>query len=355
MRTALRKVMLPRTEPAVVTAAERAIELSPGDAVLFLRQDKIGDLLVSVPVIREFARRHPGVHIDVVLGRANHSVAYALGQYVRTAYRYDKSARAILSLRAALRRNRYKAVIDLMDNPSTTSTLLVGMSGARAAVGIDKDNRNAYTHVVPLLSRATVHIVERICMLLLPFGISPEGIDTSLEYSISEADRSAAADRLSTHTRGRRFIAVNISGSSENKYWGRDNFTALCSALKERYPQCETVLFGAAGYEAELDAIASATGCAAVSGLPSFHHFAACLHQASAIVTPDTSAVHLAAAWRTPAVILFIADNPDLMPWYPWRSPHRSLLAKQHVAELSVKQVLSACTDMFDIIEDPGR
>ena len=64
--------------------------------------------------------------------------------------------------------------VDMIDNPSVTSTILCLLFGAKWNVGIDKDNNYVYDISVPMLSRRETHIVDRIAQLLVPFHIDPQ-------------------------------------------------------------------------------------------------------------------------------------------------------------------------------------
>ena len=98
---------------------------------------------------------------------------------------------------------------------------------------------------------------------------------------------------------------------------------------------------GAPDYQADVEAIAGATGAASLPALASFHEFAAVLREFDMLLTPDTSVVHLAAAWKTPLVGLFRA-SPDVMPWYPYRSPYRAALHVGGVPKVPVVAVEEA-------------
>lgn len=315
--------------------------------ILVLRQDKIGDALVSFPVIRTLHEAFPQATIDVLLGDANYAIRHALSPFIRRAWRYSKRPASILRLITALRAEKYDVVVDLMDNPSTTASFLVRNIRSRYAVGIDKENAAVYTHVVPLADRARVHIVERIALLLLPFGIDPARCDLSLSYPLSPEDVALARERMGQRRRPLR-LGINISGTGEQKYWGRENFIALITAIQAAHDDVETVVFASPEYEPERHAITRAGGREAPVAA-GFHEFAAMLHECDVIVTPDTSVVHLAAAWQTPCVAMFIHADRNLLPWTPYRSPHEAVCTeKPHLAFIPVADVLPAVERMLD-------
>jgi ADP-heptose:LPS heptosyltransferase len=310
---------------AFVTTPRDAFGLGDAPRILLLRQDRIGDVLVSIPMIRALRHGYPGARIDMLFSRSNYGVRQAIAPYIDHAWRYDKTLASAVRLLGAIRAARYDVVVDLMDNPSVSAQLVTRWCGARYRLGIRHERAGHYTHAVPLLDRRRVHIVERMAQLLLPFGIDPTQTPLELEYQLSDAERGLARTRLGPTDRPLR-LAVNISASSRSRYWGRDNFIGCIRWMREFDPRFAIWVSGAPAYRAEVEAIAAATGAACLPPLGSFHEVAALFREVDLLLTPDTSVVHLAAAWKIPMVGLF-PETPDLVPWYPYRSPYRAVHA----------------------------
>jgi ADP-heptose:LPS heptosyltransferase len=57
-----------------------------------------------------------------------------------------------------------------------------------------------------------------------------------------------------------------------------------------------------------------------------FDAFAAFVKSLRLLVTPDTSAVHLAAAFSIPSVVLYVQSNKDLRIWEPYGSESETLV-----------------------------
>ncbi len=316
-------------------------------SILLLRQDKIGDVLVSIPVIRTLRRYLPEAKVDVVLGSKNFALEPALRRYAGRCWRYSKRPFDIIRLLAALRRRRYDVVVDLMDNPSTTSALLLRILKPPIAIGLAGENAEVYTHLVPLPDRSSVHIVERIAQLLLPFGIDPSQEDLMLEYPLTREEKQRAEAAMGGSEVALR-LGVNISGHSRTRYWGRDNFIALIREIAQRYPELDIRVFAAPDYRDELAAICRATDAKPAPTVHSFHEFAALLHTCDLLFTPDTSVVHLAAAWQTPLAALFVHVNRSLLPWTPYRSPHIALTTESpEISSIPVADAAAALTSLL--------
>lgn len=327
--------------PLVVERPMPLLQPTEATPLLLLRQDRIGDLLVSIPLLRILHTRFPTAPKELLLGANNWGARHVAQRYIQRVWRYDKHPLALARLLRQLR-NRYTIVIDLTDNPSVTSSLLLTLLRAPIRVGIAKGNDAAYTHVVPLLDRGRFHIVERIAQLLLPFGIQPEAPELFLEYPITAAERQWARQIVGDPTGSPR-IGVNISASSASKYWGRNRWIAFLRELRRRYPEAEILLFASPSDAQEHSAIASATGVRAVPIMPSFHQFAVLLEQCDIIVTPDTAAVHLAAAWKRPCLGLYVWDQPTLLPWFPYGTLYEAAFTRAPaLSHLPVEAALDA-------------
>jgi ADP-heptose:LPS heptosyltransferase len=335
-----------------VTTPRNALALGESPRILLLRQDRIGDVLVSVPVIRALRRRYPRAQIHMLFSRRNLAARHAVEPYIDQTWCYDKTPGGAVRLLWALRQLRYDVVVDLMDNPSTNAQLMARWSAARFRVGIRHERAGHYTHAVPLLDRQRAHIVERIAQLLLPFGIDPGEVPLDLEYQLSEADRRLARERLGTSTRPLR-LGVNIS----HRYWGRDNSVECLRWLQDADPRFAVSVGGSPEHQGEVAAIAAATGAGLIPPLASFHEFAALMRECDLLLTPDTSVVHLGAAWKIPAVVLFHRPPDAPLPWYPYRSPYRALVHADGVAHIAVEHVQRALqslvTECFP--RDAGR
>jgi ADP-heptose:LPS heptosyltransferase len=331
----------------LVTEPSNALGLGDAPRLLLLRQDRIGDVLVSVPVVRALRRRHPHAVIHMLFSRTNYEARHALHGYLDHAWRYDKTPASALRLVRALRRERYDAVIDLIDNPSTSARLAAAWCGARYRVGIRHAHAAPYTHAVPLLDQQRVHIVERIAQLLLPFGIDPAIVPLDLEYALEDAARARARERLGPRTRPLR-LGVNISGASRARYWGVANFIACLRWMGDYDSRFAIFVGGSPAYGADAAAIAAASGAGLMPPVASFHEYAAMVREFDLLLTPDTSVIHLGAAWKIPTVGLYHQPAGAPLPWYPYRSPYRAVLHPDGVERIRVADVQAAIAALVE-------
>jgi len=339
------------TTPVVVDKPIRVMSLEGQPSIVVLRQDRIGDLLITIPLIRSLRAAIPNAHITVVLGKNNQGVAQAVEPWVNTTVVYRKSVRSLLSLRRFFKRHKAYVAIDMMDNPSATSSLLLWLTGAPYRIGIDKANRGAYTHVVPLLDRASVHIVDRIAMLTLPFGFEIPVNNRLLEYRIRDAEVSVAKQRLDRVNANTPLLFVNLSGSDETRMYPEKAIVEVLLQLKSDLAAWDVVI-ACAPHHVELQgAVCQQTGCRAAPVVHTFHDYAALVAQASLVLTPDTSTVHVAAGRGIPAVVLYVHDNPMLLPWTPYKTAHVAVVSNTRISDIQPQDVVQAVRSMLESTE----
>jgi heptosyltransferase-2 len=327
--------------------ASPADALSLGDAprILFIRAERIGDVLVSVPVHRAVRRRYPQARVDLLVSTGNYGIRSAVAPWVDRVWCYEKRVAPTIGLVRQIREASYDLVVDLSHDPSATSRLAARWSGAPRILGVLHEEPGFLTHAVPALDRRRVHIVRRIAQLLLAFGVDPEAEDLRLEYRITDGDRELARARLPRVTRSYR-LGVNVSARGPEKQWGAANFAAAVRDILRLDPRFEAVVCGSPGDREQVAAVAAATGAAPVPPLDSFHQFAAVVNACDLLLTPDTCTVHLAAAWRIPLVGLFHAD-PAMLPWTPYGTPHRAIVHQGPSAEVPPVRVVQAMADLI--------
>ncbi|GIV54436.1 MAG: hypothetical protein KatS3mg039_0954 [Candidatus Kapaibacterium sp.] len=328
----LRRFYLRRSERPFrgqLVVSPRCVVDTDNPRILLLRQDRIGDVICSTPVLRALRTRFPQACIDILLSRNNAALAPMLHTWCNRWWRYDKTLRSYLQLRRQLRSARYDVVVDLMDNPSTTSTLFLQATNAPIRIGVYKQNAWVYTHCVPLLDRSQYHYVERIAQLLLPFGIDPAAEPLDLLFPLSQAarDHARALIELDQHPERNGHVLIHLSSRHQTHQWDDQSFAHTIEQLRTRFPSIAIGIGVAPEDRHRAHKLAQQTGTFVIPPC-SFEEYAAVLSHARLLITPDTAVVHVAAAFKLPAVVLYHQHDPELLPWYPYRSPYRALVAR---------------------------
>ena len=317
--------------------------------LLFIRHDKIGDVLISTPIFASIKNHYPTATVDVLLSTHNYFVLEN-DPFIRTRWIYYKSIHKTISLLRFLRKEKYDYAIDMMVNPSATSTFLCLFAGAQQNVGIAKENSYVYDILVPMLSRTDAHIVDRTAQLLTPFHIDPAKETLSIQYFTSpEADTFAEQFLSENKLVHHMLIGINISAGDDARFWGIKNYCALLLFIMEEHPElCPIILYKSSDVK-RANLIAESNIRTIISPATiTFDQYAAIIKKLSFLVSPDTSAIHLASAFGIPSVVLYRQSDKNLRIWEPYHVECETLVTEaDSLSSIPLNEVVTACKRLF--------
>jgi ADP-heptose:LPS heptosyltransferase len=293
--------------------------------VLFLRHDRIGDMILSTGILRAIAESHPTIQLDVLASVTNAPVL-AGEPYVHEVIRFDRHAPATFPAAfRELRRRGYDAVIDCMVTaPSFTTLLLMLATGAKYRIGVAKrGNDFAYTLPVPPRESAE-HLVDQLGALVTAFGLQPSATDLRPRVRLTAAEIERG-ERLwageTDHTgAGRVRLLVNVSAGRAHHAWPDERFVAVIRAAVEKHPRLEVAVVSSPGERGRAAAIAAESGARLVEDAGIRDAFAI-VSRADVVFTPDTSIGHACSALGKPAVVLHPLGNAAA--WGPYETDGR--------------------------------
>ncbi|MFN3392996.1 MAG: glycosyltransferase family 9 protein [Candidatus Thermochlorobacter sp.] len=318
--------------------------------VLFLRQNQIGDALISTPIFTALKRHYPTIQLDVLLDRRN-ATALAGNPHLHTHYVIKQKKFDLLDALCAIRKAQYDIVVDLIHSASTTSTLICLFSGARVICGFERQNDFVYDAKVKL--PAGKRMMRQLAEILRLFNIDPDAEPLEPYFFISDASRAFAEKMLSTwrEKTERLVIGLNISASSLTfKFWGTENFVALAQHLKARLPDATLLILYAKDYAGFAKEIAQQSGAVLSEATPTLSDFAAVISMLDALITPDSAAVHFADIFRVPSLILTHLPEGETA-WYPSFTVFKALHGRDgRVASIPLQDVLAASDEFLQML-----
>jgi len=313
--------------------------------VLFLRHDAIGDMLVSLGLIRALAAH--GYDVDVMASNVNATVLLEnpWGVTVLVAPRHARERREGARMLAA---RSYDAVIDgLVLKPSVNSRTTRLLRASRAPIRIGAGGRRhdfLYTHPVATDARANQQVV--LAALLGPLGIAPDAALDPVAMPFSAHERERAEQWWTERGPGTR-VLVNISASSAERRWPNERFVEVLRALVREHARPQVMLelaISAAPPEwPAAQEIAQAVGGTALA-VPLRDAFAV-LAASQLVLTPDTSVAHAAGGFGVPSVVMI---SERQMRFAPWRAPARLVVSSSvHLDAIPVDGVLTALREQL--------
>lgn len=320
--------------------------------VLFLRYERIGDLIMSTGVIRAIAQSQPTIKVDVL---ANPTALPVLDNnpYVNRALALNRSSlRSYQQTMRRVRAGRYDVVVDgrLNNPPIFTSTPLIMLaSRARYRIGVSGGSNDLIYNVRATPYDRNTHYVEGSKELGLPFGIVPASVDWQPELFLSSTEISSADNHWRSAAGfagagGGKRLLVNLSASEPKRRWPDGKFTAVLRKVRASYPEMPIVVIGLPKEWESVSAVAGNAGALAVP-TPRLRDALALVGRSDIVFTPDTSISHAASAFRKPSLVLLKREH---RPYAPYNTPGRVLLWNENeIAKLPYERVLGELNNVI--------
>ena len=282
--------------------------------VLYLRYDRIGDMIMATPLIRAVTTSHATIQLDVLASPAN-KVVLAGNPHVRRILTFDRKRPAsLLQTMRTLRRERYDAVIDgMVLQPSVTMLMLMLATGARYRIGIG-GRANDFIYTLPVRpAPPDAHQIVQSAVTATPFGVSVDRTSWRPELFLDGEERSRATATWEAEQSGAPRILVNIAAGEARRRWPAERVIQAIRAARDVAPE-STVLVMAPPAELEDAArIAGQGGARAVA--PGLRDAFALVETADVVFTPDTSIAHAASAFAKPSVVMMIGGSGIFAPY----------------------------------------
>jgi ADP-heptose:LPS heptosyltransferase len=301
-----------------------------GYRVLFLRYERIGDMIMATSVIRNIAVSLPGKKVDVLATPTTAPVLEGNPYVGKVLTLERKSFRSYGDLMRRLRRERYTVMVDgrINNPPIFTSTPLLMYAGkVQFRVGAGGDRRpRIYNVCVPEWNRVD-HYMEGSKQLAVPFGVNPDSVDWQPEIFLTDDERARAGARwkeatdlvqpVSAGVASAKRLLVNLSASEPKRRWPDGKFIATLQTARAKWPQMPIVVIGLPAEWESVEKVASAVKALPVQ-TPQLRDAFSLVGTSDMVFTPDTSISHAASAFRKPSLVLLKREHK---PYAPWNTP----------------------------------
>ncbi len=314
--------------------------LGPAPSILLLRQDRLGDVLMSTFVLRVLRARFPNSRIGLLLGKNNVQVLPLL-PIDCDIFIYRKSFFKDIATLGTIRKQKFEIAIDLTDKASVTSSLLLSLIRAKLTIGVEKENSVVYDITVPRPSQTEVHITERVAELLRPLGIDPAMVDKRPALRVNG---------LHGQQRRQGLVGLNVSSrTAERSAPPQASAEIARGVLAMGFP--EVLVFAAPHDRArgeETVRLAADSRVHLASHVPTFVEFAEQVATCEYLVTVDTSIIQIAAAVGIPMVLMF-KPMYDEHPWTPVGVPFEFYTQYPALSALEPEPVLELFSRLIGI------
>ena len=296
--------------------------------ILIARTDRIGDVLLSTPVIKALRHKYPQAYISMMVAPYAKDIIEG-NSYLDEVIIYDKDGKHkswLRSLKFASRLKKKKFDLAVILHPTNRVHLLAFLAGIPKRLGYNRklgfllNEKKEHKKQEGLMHEAEYNLEllkdgplrikssERIQLFMPIKPESEEWVDDLFEkFGISQSDK---------------LLGLNPGASCPSKLWPLERFAEVALKLTKQHNLKILVLAGPKDILLA-DKIALYQGLKGkvinFAGKTSISQLASILKRCALFISNDSGPVHIASALGTPVISIFGRNQPGLSPkrWGP--------------------------------------
>ncbi len=315
----------------ILTRRRGRLPDDPPRRILLLRHDRIGDWVITTPLVSLLRKAWPAAEIDVIASPRN-APLIQIDPRIGRVHVYADSFLSRVRLVRACRRLDYDYALQLILGRTTLTTILLRLAAPRAILAGYRNPRNAFMFDATGVTDDP-HFAERTTSVgrVLPGLASVKADD---QYSLALPPDALTWGTEQVGIAGLRpldFVLVNASAGSSDRTMTSEFCGGLIVAIRARGLQvaltCDPTdrkRILAVGTRHDVPVLTP----------PDIVHAAALYSNGLVVITPDTSIVHIASASGRPVVALYPAHG-DPAGWGPRWTTSRVVVAESSDGEIS--------------------
>ena len=291
--------------------------------ILIVRLDRIGDVLISTPVIKNLRDTYPDSYIAFLVAPYAREIVEH-NPYLNDVIVYDKKGNergltGNLKFIRYLRQKRFDIAVIL--HPTKRTHIVTFLAGIPERVGYDKKWGFLLTKRIPHIKQHGLkHEIDYSLDVLRYIGVEPK--DRTLYLPIDKASERKIDSIFNEVGIGPNSlcVAINPGASCASKRWPAAKFAGVADELVKKYG-VRIIIIASAGDKIFADEAARlmSSACINLAGRTSISDLGSVLKRVRLFISNDSGPVHIACAVGTPVVSIFGRSDRGLSPerWGP--------------------------------------
>ena len=289
--------------------------------ILIVRTDRLGDVILSTPVIKNLRTAFPEAHIAFMC-RPYTRAALEGNPYLDEVIVYDKygehkSTWTSIKYSQDLKKKKFDWAIIL--HPTNRVHLITYFAKIPFRIGWDKNMGFLLTERLKhTKEKGRKHETEYTLDMLEILNLPTE--DKTTYFPINDDADKRIEELLAKEglKKEEKFIVIHPSASCRSKRWPPNYFSELVKTLRDK-TNLKIAVITAAGEKRFAEEIVEKNDIIDLRGGLTISEVGSLLKRAQLFISNDSGPVHIAAALNTPVISIFGRKDPGLSPtrWAP--------------------------------------
>lgn len=329
--------------------------------VLFLRYDKIGDMVITLPSIDFVKKTIPDVEIDVLATPQNIDIIRN-DTRINNIYVCENQKLKLIKQAIKIRKNNYNLIFAFVFYKTTLGGLIANLAGKRKSIKVTIEHKNRkkiYSAFFNLLVPSELFIHSK-CMIEVLFNIVCYTLGTEYDSKkiyqkiyLEDTHILKARKFINSLPQG-QFILLNLSAGHPLREWSKENYINLLELLIKDYPSFYFILISSPSeYSTSISISAHFPEKVFSYNSSSILDVVALIPYTKIVISPDTSIVHISSIYLKPMVVLYSRFSTTFENWKPFGVPFRALQTKEKekIDAISPLEVYYAFKSLYEETE----
>lgn len=302
--------------------------------VLFIRPDKLGDMVISLPVMDGLKVNLPNVKISIIASPFSIPIIKDDPRFERL-FLYRKNIIRDVREVIRIRKMKFDCVVDLICDDSLTSLFLSQLCvWGRPRIALGKTRlAGFYDFNYDYQKDSAGHMIDNTKNVLVAFGIDPETVTGHAPPYIDPDSEKTAREFMSDvngHNHDSLIVGYNLSAGKPSRVWSPEKGRELLRRILDYRPDCRIVLLTTPHerYRAEKMKQHFNERVFLVPDKLNIVQASAMIKCLDLLITPDTSLVHIARAFKVPVVGLYPKYMRNFHLWQPYRQSDGAVVSE---------------------------
>ena len=284
--------------------------IKQAQSVLFLRYDRIGDMVITTPVIRELKLAYPHISITVLASKVNQDVLLNNPYVDRIITNHKNNLLQDLPSLLQLRKQQFDICVEFDHSVIPHAIIRLKIINPKKVISVKKDGRygvngrelSLYDFYTDKPKKS--HFRDIWLATLKPFGVKP--MSSSYDLFITDKQKDQA-QRFIKRYESKFLIGINLEGAVKGKKIRFSELYQICQGLYKENNNIQIIILTTPNSlqntntkvaDMMLDYVTTSYNTDTILDA------AALISQLDLIITPDTSIVHIASAFDKPIVTI---------------------------------------------------
>ena len=283
--------------------------------ILLIRNLKIGDAIVSFPLLRELKKKFPSSEIDIYASTNSDflfkKLPYCTNVFTKFKKKYFyKTLKQIMLMKS----RKYDLIIEAVPMRFGLELSIwymkpkwvigFGKSSGDQKLGISRNELSFYDKLA--IEENNKHASEHMCSLLNLLDI--DNYSTKMEFPFHEEKYNYAQKFVSELPKREGIIPVNVDASHSTRTLGKEEIIKLANSLKKY----TLIILSLPSRQNEINDIIlkeNLSNCTLSYATKTIFDATELIRSCDLLISPDTSFIHIASAIDLPTIGLFYKNN----------------------------------------------